>query len=99
MSSWEISMGLLHFTTVVVCYSQGSYGILRSREGWSGERIVFSGFMTMIEVDTGWRMTWVKNGIDQFGFINEERLEGGAPGRSSTIGDLPVPFSSNLKKL
>ena len=54
--------------------------------------------MTMIGVDTEWRMTWVKNRIDQFVFINEERLEGG-PGRSSTIGDLPVPFSSNLKKL
>jgi hypothetical protein len=27
---------------------QGSYGILRSLQGWIGERIVFSGFMTMI---------------------------------------------------
>ena len=57
--------------------TQGSYGILRSREGWSGERIVFSGLMTMIGIDTEWRMTWVKNGKDQFGFTNEERLEDG----------------------
>jgi hypothetical protein len=57
---------------------QGSYGILRSLQGWIGERIVFSGFMTMIGINCEWRMTWTKTGNDQFGFINEERNEIGS---------------------
>ena len=32
--------------------AQGSYGILRSREGWVESRIVFTGLMTMIGIDT-----------------------------------------------
>jgi hypothetical protein len=56
---------------------EGSYGILRSAEGWIGEQIVFCGFMTMIGVNCEWRMTWTKTNGDQFGFLNEERNEDG----------------------
>lgn len=58
--------------------TQGSYGILRSPRGWIGERIVFSGLMTMIGLNCEWRMTWTKRGKDEFGFINEERNEDGS---------------------
>jgi hypothetical protein len=54
---------------------QGAYGILRSPQGWIGERIVFSGLMTMIGINCEWRMTWAKTGCDEFGFLNEERSE------------------------
>jgi hypothetical protein len=57
---------------------QGSYGILRSPQGWIGERIVFFGSMTMIGINCEWRMTWTKTGDDQFGFINQERNEIGS---------------------
>ena len=53
--------------------AHGSYGILRSREGWISDRIVFTGAMTMIGIDCEWRMTWTKKGGDAFGFVNEER--------------------------
>ena len=56
----------------------GSYGVLRSREGWQRERIAFLGLMTMIGIDTEWRMTWTKMGNDQFSFTNEERLPDGS---------------------
>jgi len=29
-------------------------------QGWIGEKIVFSGQMTMIGIDCDWRMTWTK---------------------------------------
>jgi hypothetical protein len=57
---------------------QGSYGILRSQEGWISEKIVFSGWMTMLGIDCEWRMTWTKQGDDQFGFVNEERNKDGS---------------------
>jgi hypothetical protein len=57
---------------------EGSYGILRSANGWVGDQIVFSGFMTMIGVSCDWRMTWTKKNDDQFGFLNEERNEAGS---------------------
>jgi hypothetical protein len=57
---------------------QGSYGILRSPEGWAGDQIVFSGLMTMIGIDCEWRMTWTKSGEDQFGFVNHERKDDGS---------------------
>jgi hypothetical protein len=57
---------------------RGSYGILRSSEGWVGERIVFSGLMTMIGINCDWRMRWTKESDDQFGFVNEERNEDGS---------------------
>ena len=52
---------------------EGSYGILRSSEGWVGDHIAFSGLMTMIGINCQWRMTWTKKGTDEFGFINEEQ--------------------------
>lgn len=51
---------------------QGSYGLLRSTDGWIAETIVFSGRMTMVGINCEWRMTWRKRGGDEFGFINEE---------------------------
>jgi hypothetical protein len=53
--------------------TQGSYGILRSPEGWVRDRIAFTGAMTMIGIDCEWRMTWTKKSNDAFGFVNEER--------------------------
>lgn len=80
---------------------RGSYGILRSRGGWWGEKIVFSGLMTMIGIDTDWRMTWTKTGNDRFMFTNEERLENGSwvfidDWRFRRIGSEPdpMPFDS-----
>jgi hypothetical protein len=52
---------------------EGSYGILRSRQGWTGEQIVFSGLMTMLGIDCDWRLTWTKKSDAEFGFLNEER--------------------------
>ena len=57
---------------------KGAYGMLRSTEGWVGGRIAFSGLMTMIGLTREWRMTWTKAGDDQFGFVNEERIEDGS---------------------
>jgi hypothetical protein len=56
----------------------GSYGILRSPQGWTGNRIVFSGLMTMIGLTRDWRMTWTKFDEDEFGFVNEEHNEDGS---------------------
>ena len=53
--------------------TQGSYGILRSAQGWAKSRIAFTGLMTMIGIDCDWRMTWHKQSEDAFGFVNEER--------------------------
>ena len=58
--------------------TQGSYGILRSPDGWVADRIVFSGMMTMIGIDCEWRMTWTKESVDAFGFVNEELGANGA---------------------
>jgi len=58
--------------------TRGSYGILRSTEGWSGNRIVFSGLMTMIGINCEWRMTWTKASNDEFAFVNEERSADGS---------------------
>ena len=55
----------------------GSYGILRS-PGWEGNRIVFTGAMTMVGIDCEWRMTWTRDGEDAFGFVNDERLADGS---------------------
>jgi len=52
--------------------TQGSYGMLRSPQGWVGNNIAFSGLMTMIGIECQWRMTWTKYGDNEFGFINEE---------------------------
>jgi hypothetical protein len=57
--------------------TQGSYCTLRS-PGWDGNRIVFTGAMTMIGIDCEWRMTWTRRGDDEFTFVNEERLADGS---------------------
>ena len=57
---------------------KGSYGILRSTDGWIGNRIVFSGLMTMIGVNCDWRMTWTRDGENHFSFVNEERNDDGS---------------------
>ena len=56
---------------------KGSYGILRS-EGWKGDSIVFTGLMTMIGINTDWRLTMTRHSTDNFSFINEERGEDGS---------------------
>ena len=53
--------------------TNGSYGMLRSPEGWSGNQIIFSGLMTMIGLNCEWRITWTKENTDRFFFVNEER--------------------------
>jgi hypothetical protein len=57
---------------------RGSYGMLRSPRGWVGEEIVFSGLMTMIGIDCEWRMTWTKQSVNRFTFVNEERGDDGS---------------------
>src|SRR5580698_5846709 len=57
--------------------TRGSYGILRSTDGWSDNRIVFSGLMTMIGINCEWRMSWTRHDDDNFSFTNEERLADG----------------------
>jgi hypothetical protein len=52
--------------------TRGSYGILRSPQGWAGEQIAFSGLMTMIGINCEWRMTWFRRSDNQFSFVNEE---------------------------
>jgi hypothetical protein len=55
--------------------AQGSYGVLRSSDGWAGNRIVFLGMMTMLGIDCEWRMSWTRHGDGEFSFVNE-RLGG-----------------------
>jgi len=62
----------------IYALTRGSYGILRSREGWVGDRIVFSGLMTMIGINCEWRMTWDKESEDEFRFVNEEQAADGS---------------------
>ena len=57
--------------------TQGSYGILRSAEGWVGNCISFTGDMTMLGVDCPWRMTWTKENDNAFRFVNEEMTANG----------------------
>jgi len=58
--------------------TRGSYGILRSAQGWIGNRIAFSGLMTMIGINCEWRITWTRNSVDEFSFINEEEAADGS---------------------
>lgn len=58
--------------------TRGSYGMLRSADGWNGESIAFTGLMTMIGINTEWRMTWTRQGSDRFGFVNQERAPDGS---------------------
>jgi hypothetical protein len=56
----------------------GAYCLLRSSEGWIGDRIVFTGPMTMIGITCEWRLTLTRRGSYEFGFINEERAPDGS---------------------
>ncbi|HEY6490435.1 MAG: hypothetical protein WCC26_09880 [Terracidiphilus sp.] len=57
---------------------RGSYGLLRSTEGWVGNSIAFTGAMTMIGINLEWRMRWTKYNDDAFGFVNEEQNPDGS---------------------
>ena len=57
--------------------TRGSYGILRSPDGWTDNQIIFTGPLTMIGVDCEWRMSWTKTSEDEFQFVNEEKNEEG----------------------
>ncbi|HEY7170427.1 MAG TPA: hypothetical protein VH417_06235 [Vicinamibacterales bacterium] len=63
--------------TWIYLLMRGSYGMLRSKDGWLDDRIAFSGLMTMIGLEREWRMTWTRRGDDAFGFVNEERAADG----------------------
>jgi hypothetical protein len=56
---------------------KGSYGILRASE-WEGNRLAFTGLITMIGIDTEWRLTLVKDSPDRYLLVNEERAEDGS---------------------
>ena len=56
---------------------RGSYGLLRS-PGWQDNTISFTGLMTMIGIDTQWRITLTRQGADGFSFVNEERADDGS---------------------
>lgn len=56
---------------------KGSYGILRSG-GWQGSAIAFTGLMTMIGIETEWRITLARDSQDKFSFVNEERAGDGS---------------------
>jgi len=58
--------------------TRGSYGLLRSQEGWVGNTITFTGAMTMIGVNLEWRMRWTRHIDDAFSFINEEQNPDGS---------------------
>jgi hypothetical protein len=60
--------------------TRGSYGMLRSTAGWQGDSIAFTGLMTMIGINTEWRMTWTRHGDDRFSFMNKERAPDGSLG-------------------
>ena len=53
---------------------KGSYGMLRSA-GWAGNTLAFTGLMTMIGIDTDWRLSLNRESADRFSFVNEERAE------------------------
>jgi hypothetical protein len=57
--------------------AEGAYGILRS-PGWTDNRIVCAGHMTMIGVDCEMRQTWIKTSDDRFSYLNEEQLPNGS---------------------
>lgn len=57
--------------------TRGAFGMLRSKDGWVGNQIAFTGLMTMIGVECEWRMTWTKTSAEEFRFVNEERTADG----------------------
>jgi len=56
---------------------KGSYGILRS-PGWENDTIAFTGMLTMIGINTDWRLTLRREGNHAFSFVNEERRDDGS---------------------
>ena len=58
--------------------TRGSYGLLRSHEGWVGDSISFAGAMTMIGINLEWRMRWTRHSKDFFSFTNEEQNRDGS---------------------
>jgi len=58
--------------------TRGSYGLLRSPEGWVGNSIAFTGQMTMVGINLEWRMRWTKHSDDAFCFVNEEQNPDGS---------------------
>jgi hypothetical protein len=56
----------------------GAYGILRSSEGWVGDRVVFTGLMTMIGINCQWRLTLIRRGPHDFSLTNEEVADDGS---------------------
>ena len=57
---------------------RGSFGMLRSKAGWRGDEITFTGLMTMIGVECEWRMTWTRISDEKFQFTNEEKNADGS---------------------
>lgn len=62
----------------VYLLTRGSYGLLRSPDGWVGNTIAFTGTMTMIGINLEWRMRWTRHSDDAFCFINEEQNPDGS---------------------
>jgi hypothetical protein len=58
--------------------TRGSYGLLRSQQGWVSNRIAFAGAMTMLGINLEWRMRWTRHSDDAFSFINEEQNPDGS---------------------
>lgn len=58
--------------------TRGSFGMLRSKDGWNNGRISFSGLMTMVGMECEWRMTWQRDSEAEFRFVNEERTPSGS---------------------
>ncbi len=58
--------------------TRGSFGLLRSKQGWIGDTISFTGTMTMLGIDLEWRMRWTRHSDDAFSFINEEQNPDGS---------------------
>lgn len=58
--------------------TRGSYGLLRSPNGWVGNTISFTGVMTMIGINLEWRMRWTRQSEDAFSFIDEEQNRDGS---------------------
>ena len=56
--------------------AEGAYGIVRS-PGWDGDRISFTGLMTMIGAEREFRHTITKVSGDEFHALNEERSADG----------------------
>ena len=58
--------------------TRGAFGMLRSKEGWIENQIIFLGTMTMLGIDCDWRMSWTRVSDNEFYFINEQKLPDGA---------------------